>query len=342
MPTRTDEDDGEEAAAGGRFAALAAELEDMQDSDLPWAVSLRAAWTRVTERADAHEELSHADRALLGGLTLPQLPAERGCHRSLPTTPPAREERAQAWKPAQVTVPGLHAFCDPATKPDASPEPTLGWEMEHAASMRSFLDIWHGSIDVDRARLGSMAMQAGGGSLIARDATHEVLRMGAAEEMVAARRCFGLLEPRCTFDITCPGCSVALASAAEAVLHYPSCAGPVALTQFGAGNLYATHMTHEAVKQALGRCMTEAGCLVLEEVPGLFDQGQQRPGDVVFKSWCWATTTAPRTSLWTSAASACTRGHTCRPQLPRRASCWRRPRRPRGPSTRIRLRQRGG
>jgi len=28
--------------------------------------------------------------------------------------------------------------------------------------------------------------------------------------------------------------------------------------------------------------MTEAGCLVLEsEVPGLFDQGQQRPGDVV-------------------------------------------------------------
>ena len=112
------------------------------------------------------------------------------------------------------------------------------------------------------------------------------LRMPAAEHVVATRRILGLAEPRCAYDGTCAGCNQALESAKEAALHYPACPGPAALTRRGAGDLYATRMTHEALKQAVGRALTEANCAALEEVPGLFAEGQERPGDVVVLGYC--------------------------------------------------------
>jgi hypothetical protein len=124
-------------------------------------------------------------------------------------------------------------------------------------------------------------MQGHGGSILARDAGTAAQQLTPAAQHIATRRMMGLPELRCTFDATCPGCSQQLTSQAEAVLHYPCCPGPAQLAPAGshAGDVYATQMTHTALKKAVGRIITEAGHCVIEEVPGLFEDSADRPGD---------------------------------------------------------------
>jgi hypothetical protein len=266
------------AGASDEFAELREELEDLEDSELPWAVALRAAYERTEERVLAHADMEEADITLLGRLERTRATVTEA---AVDAAPEARDARAAAWTPTPVELPALAEFCDSADEPGKSPHRGLRWGLTHAAGLRAFLDLWHGSDDIDKARLGAVAMQGGCGAFLARTASGDgLLHLAAAEQQVATRRVLGLPEPRCWLNRQCPGCGQDLTSDREAALHYPCCPGPMTLGVAGGGDLYGTQLTHTALKKVVGRIITEAGYLVMEEVPGLFgDEQAERPGD---------------------------------------------------------------
>jgi hypothetical protein len=181
-----------------------------------------------------------------------------------------------------VELPDLVEFGDPAEEPGVSPQRGLRWGLTYAAGLRALLDLWHGSDDIDRCRLGAVAMQGNGGGFLARQAGGGLhLLLTREEQLVATRRVLGLPEPRCWLNRQCPGCSQGLDSDREAALHYPACPGPMLLAPGAsrAGDVYGSQVTHIALIKAVGRIITETGSVVVEEVPGLFEDSAERPGD---------------------------------------------------------------
>ena len=259
------------------YKLLKQEIECIEDSQLPWAISLRAAYDRVTQELEDHagQEDTPAARALALAMERAHTPDEKSVRAGRPRSDAVVEESVRL---ASAELPALMEFADAAGAEDEAPARGLLGVLSKVAYQAEWMTLWNSMDEVGRARLGSATGQ-GGGMILCIEATSPAVRLPPDQYVLAARRLLGLTLPCCASVMACAGCGVPLESQTLAGLHFPVCPGPC---EIGAGrtDLYGLQIVHAALTRGAARVLDDSGSTPVLEPAHLLGDDFSRPADV--------------------------------------------------------------